>query len=311
LNGPTHRSHLLLGASLTLSAMIVSADYLAGPAIQFPVVLLIPILLATWFNGLRWGFALAILLSFTRVAFRWLPGWDTPLSLVQSFANAAIRIGVFGLLVLMTHRLAEQRRVLARRLDLVVETLPVGAWITDAKGQLVVCNRAAEAIFGGVRWVGMERYSEYKGWWVDTGEPIAPDAWPLARAIQHGETRLDELIEIERFDNCERRILRASAAPIRDQAGRHLGAVAIGADVTVQQRAAQEREDLVAKLQQALDDVKTLRGLIPICAGCKKIRDDAGYWIRLEAYLKKHAEVDFTHTFCPDCFGRLYPGIME
>ncbi|MCG3121314.1 MAG: hypothetical protein ALAOOOJD_04353 [bacterium] len=62
-----------------------------------------------------------------------------------------------------------------------------------------------------------------------------------------------------------------------------------------------EREKLIAELQIALANVKTLRGLVPICASCKKIRDDSGYWNILEDYIVQHSEADFTHSFCPDC----------
>jgi nitrate/nitrite-specific signal transduction histidine kinase len=66
-------------------------------------------------------------------------------------------------------------------------------------------------------------------------------------------------------------------------------------------QAAREREKLIADLRTALANVKTLSGLIPICSGCKKIRDDRGYWNQLEAYLERHSNADFTHGFCPEC----------
>lgn len=62
-----------------------------------------------------------------------------------------------------------------------------------------------------------------------------------------------------------------------------------------------EREQLIADLRTALANVKTLSGLIPICSGCKKIRDDGGYWNQLESYLHQHSNADFTHGFCPEC----------
>lgn len=62
-----------------------------------------------------------------------------------------------------------------------------------------------------------------------------------------------------------------------------------------------ERENLILELREALANVKTLRGLVPICASCKKIRDDQGYWNNLEDYIAKHSEADFTHGFCPEC----------
>lgn len=65
--------------------------------------------------------------------------------------------------------------------------------------------------------------------------------------------------------------------------------------------AAAEHERLAAELQQALSEVKTLSGMLPICSYCKKIRDDKGYWTKLEKYLNQHAGADFTHSVCPDC----------
>ena len=65
--------------------------------------------------------------------------------------------------------------------------------------------------------------------------------------------------------------------------------------------AEQRNARLVVDLQDALLKTKTLSGLLPICASCKKIRDDAGYWHQVEVYIRDHAEVDFSHGFCPDC----------
>jgi CheY-like chemotaxis protein len=64
---------------------------------------------------------------------------------------------------------------------------------------------------------------------------------------------------------------------------------------------------LVAELQEALRNVRTLAGLLPICCGCKRIRDDAGYWQEVEMYVARHTHAEFTHGFCPDCVGHLYP----
>lgn len=67
------------------------------------------------------------------------------------------------------------------------------------------------------------------------------------------------------------------------------------------------REQLIAELKQALAKVKTLSGLLPICASCKKIRDDRGYWNKLEVYIEQYSEAEFSHGLCPDCVCRLYP----
>ena len=63
-----------------------------------------------------------------------------------------------------------------------------------------------------------------------------------------------------------------------------------------------EKEKLIGDLQQALSEIKTLEGIIPICASCKKIRDDQGYWKQLETYLLDHSQARFSHGICPDCY---------
>jgi hypothetical protein len=64
-------------------------------------------------------------------------------------------------------------------------------------------------------------------------------------------------------------------------------------------------------LQEVLANVKTLSGFLPICASCKKIRDDTGYWNQIEQYIKDHSEAEFSHGLCPECARELYPELYE
>lgn len=72
-------------------------------------------------------------------------------------------------------------------------------------------------------------------------------------------------------------------------------------------RTLEEQIRLISQLQEALAHVKQLSGLLPMCASCKKIRDDKGYWNQLEAYISDHSEADFSHGICPECVRKLYP----
>jgi energy-coupling factor transporter transmembrane protein EcfT len=74
-------------------------------------------------------------------------------------------------------------------------------------------------------------------------------------------------------------------------------------------KAAKERENIILELQDALAEVTTLRGIIPICSSCKKVRDDKGYWNQIESYIRDHSEADFTHSICPECAKELYPDL--
>ncbi len=82
-------------------------------------------------------------------------------------------------------------------------------------------------------------------------------------------------------------------------------------DITERKQAERQRESLVAELQQALRQVKTLSGLLPICASCKRIRDDQGAWQPVEAYIRERSNAEFTHGLCPDCVRRLYPQFSQ
>jgi len=68
-----------------------------------------------------------------------------------------------------------------------------------------------------------------------------------------------------------------------------------------------EEKELSAKLNKSLDEVKLLKGFLPICSSCKNIRNDSGYWEQIEQYIHNHSEAEFTHTLCPDCARKLYP----
>jgi PAS domain S-box-containing protein len=78
-------------------------------------------------------------------------------------------------------------------------------------------------------------------------------------------------------------------------------------DITYRKHIESEREQLIAQLKEALANIKTLSGLIPICANCKKIRDDQGYWNQIESYITEHSNATFTHSICPNCAKILYP----
>ncbi len=87
--------------------------------------------------------------------------------------------------------------------------------------------------------------------------------------------------------------------------------LAFGAVVAGRKRAEEERERLVHHLRDALDHVKVLRGLLPICAACKRIRNNQGCWEAIEAYVSQRSEADFTHSICAECAERLYPDLTK
>jgi PAS domain S-box-containing protein len=97
-----------------------------------------------------------------------------------------------------------------------------------------------------------------------------------------------------------------SSVVFRDPEG-ELRTCIIMRDISERRAAEVERELLIRQLQEALAKVRTLTGMLPICAACRKIRDEHGDWHSLETYIRSHTEAEFSHGICPECRERLYP----
>jgi PAS domain S-box-containing protein len=105
--------------------------------------------------------------------------------------------------------------------------------------------------------------------------------------------------------------VRSIGEAVRDAEGRIIRLQGAFQDITKRKQVEAEREKLVRELQDALAEVKTLRGILPICMHCKMIRDDEGAWTQLELYIKKHTDADFSHGMCEPCAKKMYPEIYE
>ncbi len=96
--------------------------------------------------------------------------------------------------------------------------------------------------------------------------------------------------------------------PLKNPDGEIRGIVGVVRDVTERKKSEEERERLIGELKNALDNIKVLKGLLPICAQCKKVRDDKGYWNQIEKYIETHTDALFSHGLCPGCMDKLYGG---
>lgn len=99
--------------------------------------------------------------------------------------------------------------------------------------------------------------------------------------------------------------------PLRLSGGSINGRLFLLRDISLRKKIEQEREQLIVELKDALERVKTLSGLLPICSHCKKVRDDEGYWHEVESYISNHSGAVFSHGICPDCMAELYPEYIK
>jgi PAS domain S-box-containing protein len=125
--------------------------------------------------------------------------------------------------------------------------------------------------------------------------------------LLHGEVPLYQLEKRYIKKNEETLWANLTVTAIRGQKGEVLYALGMVENISRRKLAEQERERLVRDLQYALDKAKTLHGLLPMCAWCKKIRNDKGYWQRVETYVQEHSGASFTHGICPECLNKVDP----
>ncbi|MGE5706837.1 MAG: PAS domain-containing protein, partial [Bacteroidota bacterium] len=126
-------------------------------------------------------------------------------------------------------KLEEERAALLT----VLETMPVGVFLADAAGRITFINQSARITWGGIppQAEMIADYAEYKGWWSDSGKPLKPEEWALARALQRGEVITGEIVDIERFDGTRGTIIN-NAAPLRNAEGEIIGGVVSILDIT-------------------------------------------------------------------------------
>lgn len=130
----------------------------------------------------------------------------------------------------------------------------------------------------------------------------------VALSFQDGKTHKDTRSV---FSDKGLKYVEITSSNLRDENGNIIAGVEIVRDVTERKLLEVEREKLISDLQEAFNKIRTLDGLIPICAWCKKVRDDKGYWKKVEKYIEERSEASFTHGICPKCLQKTDPETYE
>lgn len=186
----------------------------------------------------------------------------------------------------------------------LIESAPE-AILVQSEGRLVYANPAM------LRFVGSSSLDELIG--QDVMEGIAPEYHDKVKEriqFQHETGRPAPPMDIEFMRVDGSRITVETTAVFLQFEGKDAHLVFIR-DNTERKRVEQDRERLILELKNALANVKKLTGLLPICASCKKVRDDKGYWEQIELYISSHSEAEFSHSICPTCAKKLYPNFIN
>ena len=141
---------------------------------------------------------------------------------------------------------------------------------------------------------------------IAAGRAYTSDGWSRTPNM------LEREIEVEGLIVGKIQVCYGTSESFLEGEGQLLDMVADGLASFYRRKRAEEalqraNEELRQRVQEALEEIRTLRGIVPICSNCKKIRDDSGYWEEVEIYVRDHSEAEFSHSICPECMKKLYP----
>ena len=167
--------------------------------------------------------------------------------------------------------------------------------VTDVQGIITDWNKGSEELYG---------YSKKEV----IGKPVS--ILHVPEDVEHITSEVIASVEKQGNWSGEVRMLHkdghigwieSMCVPIIDESNNMVGALGINRNITKRKELEHEKNELINSLQNSLDEIKTLRGIIPICSYCHSIRDDEGAWEKLESYISKYSEANFSHGICPKC----------
>ncbi|MGE3275025.1 MAG: histidine kinase N-terminal 7TM domain-containing protein [Vicinamibacterales bacterium] len=181
--------------------------------------------------------------------------------------------------------------LLPRAREALLETLTDGVVVLDRAHRINYVNPSAERLLG-----------------LPVGALRLPERLRLEARY---ETSTPWFGEVPIADVAGTRWLDVRVDVVHDRWSEVAGRLMLVRDVTVQKTLERDRERLITDLQEALSTVRHLEDLLPICASCRKVRDDRGYWGQIEEYLASRTSVQFTHGICPECMSKLYGPLVD
>ncbi|MBU0673388.1 MAG: PAS domain S-box protein [Proteobacteria bacterium] len=180
--------------------------------------------------------------------------------------------------------------------------------LLDAEGRVQMINRKGCQVLGcnEAEVVGCNWFADF------IPEDHRAEVWSFFQKGMVGQESLPDGYEnpVKTVDGSERLIVWNNVS-LMDGSGRIVGTLSSGEDITEKRVMEQDREQLIMNLKKALSEVKTLSGMLPICAWCKKVRNDDGYWDQIEGYIQRHSDALFSHGICPSCMKKNYPDLDD
>ncbi|HWR59708.1 MAG TPA: PAS domain S-box protein, partial [Thermodesulfovibrionales bacterium] len=245
--------------------------------------------------------------------------WDSQYSLDFSFELIGLITSILmltGVILIsplfksMAEEIAQRKRAekalleRERELSNITSNMAEGIYVMDEAGRLSFMNPEAEHILGWtVDELNEKGAHELVHFRRSDGTPLPFEECAVHKVIKTGK-RFASTDEV--FVRKDGTVVPVSVitAPVMED-GKVVASVTAFQDITERRKTEEEKERLIEALQTALSEVKVLKGLIPVCAWCRKIRDDKGYWEQVESYIEKRSDARFTHGICPECYKKV------
>lgn len=184
--------------------------------------------------------------------------------------------------------------------EAIMAAIGDGISIQDRDLTIVYQNETLISSFGDHQ--GQKCYRAYN----QTGTPCT--FCPVLASFEDGSVHTTEMsYPTKNGISC----FETTTSPLRNASGEIISGIMVIRNVDQRKKMEEEREGLIHDLNQALANIKTLSGLIPTCASCKRIRNSKGSWEQMEFYIQKHSDAKFSHGLCPECTKQLYPDIYD
>ncbi len=212
----------------------------------------------------------------------------------------------FNVMIEKRKKAEQGLRASEKQLRDITSNLAEGLYVMDAQGAIRFMNPEAERLFG---WT-MDELNEKGAHNLVHFRRADGTALPLEECEMHQVINTGT-----RFVSAEEVFVRKDgtvfpisvvSSPIIEK-GRVVASVTAFRDITQRKELELQREQLILDHMDALSQIKTLSGMLPICSSCKRIRDDQGYWNQIESYVEQHSEAEFSHGICPECAKKIYP----
>ncbi len=212
--------------------------------------------------------------------------------------------------VITQRKMAEEAlRTSEKELQTLLHSIQFGVVVHGPDTKIIQCNRTSQELLGLTeeQMLGKEVIDPAWKFCNEDGSNMPLEEYPINQVLTNKNVLSNFIAGVNKPDTSDLIWLLINAVPEIGSDGNIIRVIVTFIDISERRQTEEEREKLIEELQKALAEIKTLRGILPICSFCKNIRNDEGYYEQIEGYIHKHSGVDFSHTICPTCLKKHYP----